>query len=104
MIDLLIKTLDKEMTEAETAEKDSQGDYEGMMADSAEKRTADSKSLTEKGSLKANLEGELQAATEAKASANKELAATLEYIQSLHSSCDWLLKYFQARKDARASE
>merc|ERR1712232_1535289 len=38
VIDLLIKDLDKEMTEAETQEKDSQADYEAMMADSAEKR------------------------------------------------------------------
>merc|ERR1712060_716070 len=39
MIDLLIKDLDKEMTEAETDEKNSQADYEQMMKDSAEKRT-----------------------------------------------------------------
>merc|ERR1740123_1118850 len=45
MMDLLIKDLDKEMTEAETEEKDSQADYEEMMADSAAKRTADSQSL-----------------------------------------------------------
>merc|ERR1712217_834884 len=41
MIDLLVKDLDKEMTEAETTEKDAQADYEEMMADSADKRTAD---------------------------------------------------------------
>ena len=39
MIDLLIKDLDKEMTEAETEEKVSQADYKGMMRMSAEKRT-----------------------------------------------------------------
>jgi predicted nucleic acid-binding Zn-ribbon protein len=44
MIDLLIKDLDKELTEAETSEKDAQADYETMMSDSASKRTADSKS------------------------------------------------------------
>ena len=35
MIDLLIKDLEKEMTEAETEEKDSQADYEGMTRMSA---------------------------------------------------------------------
>merc|ERR1712161_166407 len=35
MIDLLIKDLDKELTEAGTDEKNSQGDYETMMKDSA---------------------------------------------------------------------
>merc|ERR1719373_1174898 len=60
MIDLLIKDLDKEMTEAETSEKDAQADYETMMADSADKRTADSKSLQEKSTAKAELEGSLE--------------------------------------------
>merc|ERR1719198_2090536 len=77
MIDLLIKDLDKEMTEAETAEKDAQADYEALMKDSAEKRTKDSKSLTEE-----------------EAAAEKELGATMQYIASLHAECDWLLKYF----------
>merc|ERR1719414_1762790 len=57
MIDLLVKDLDKEMTEAKTSEKDAQADYETMMEDSADKRTADSKSLQEKSSAKAVLSG-----------------------------------------------
>merc|ERR1719198_703383 len=104
MIDLLVKDLDKEMTEATTEEKDAQADYESMMTDSAAKRATDSKTLTEKGVAKADMEGQLGAETEAKTSTGKELAATLEYIQSLHSECDWLLQYFDVRKTARASE
>merc|ERR1711972_641662 len=50
MIDLLVKDLEKEMTEAETEEKEAQADYETMMKESAEKRTADTTSLTEKSS------------------------------------------------------
>merc|ERR1719203_1488284 len=42
MIGLLIADLDKEKTEAETTEKDSQADYEALMKDSAEKRAQDS--------------------------------------------------------------
>merc|ERR1719464_617979 len=64
MIDLLIKDLAKEMTEARTDEKDSQADYEQMMKDSAAKRTTDAKVLTAKGSAKADMEAELQAQTE----------------------------------------
>merc|ERR1719401_2158588 len=104
MMDLLIKDLDKEMTEAETEEKLAQEDYEEMMAASAAKRAADSKSITEKGQMKANLKGELQDSKDAKEEASKELAATLEYIHSLHAECDWLLKYYDARKEARTSE
>jgi len=104
MIDLLIKDLQKEMTEAETQEKDSQADYEQLMKDSADKRTVDSKSLTEKGSAKADEEAALQAHTLARADAAKELMATGKYISSLHAECDWLLQYFDARKEARAGE
>merc|ERR1719277_1830562 len=104
MIDLLAKDLQKEMTEAETEEKEAQADYETMMKESAEKRTADTTSLTEKGATKADIESELQAHHEEKASAAKELMATLKYISSLHAECDWLLQYFAVRKEARAGE
>lgn len=104
MMDLLIADLDKEMTEAETEEKDAQEDYEQTMKDSAEKRTKDSKLLGEKESTKADLEADLETHTEDKASTAKELMATLKYIQSLHNECDWLLKYFDVRKEARTSE
>mmetsp|Transcript_64502 Transcript_64502/g.165969 ORF Transcript_64502/g.165969 Transcript_64502/m.165969 type:complete len:717 (+) Transcript_64502:64-2214(+) len=104
MIDLLIKDLGKEMTEAETTEKDSQADYEALMKDSADKRTADSKSLTEKEAAKADTEALLEKTEEEKGSADKELGATLQYVASLHAECDWLLQYFDARKAARSSE
>merc|ERR1712127_760894 len=45
MIDTLTAELDKELTESETEEKLAQEEYEELMADSAEKRATDSKSL-----------------------------------------------------------
>merc|ERR1719411_1276513 len=104
MIDLLIKDLDKEMTEAETEEKDSQADYEELMSDSAAKRTADSQSLNEKNSAKADATAALESHTDARDQGAKELMATEKYISSLHGECDWLTQYFDARKAARASE
>merc|ERR1719245_2635401 len=92
------------MTEAQTDEKNSQSDYEQMMKDSAAKRTSDSKALTEKGSAKADTEAALQAHAERKAGGSEELMATMKYISSLHAECDWLLQYFDARKQARADE
>merc|ERR1719359_755150 len=65
---------------------------------------ADSKSLTEKDGQKADLEGELQAGTEAKKNAAAELLALGEYMAQLHGSCDFLVANFDARKAARASE
>merc|ERR1719389_1560219 len=61
MIDLLVKDLDKEMTEAKVTETDAQGDYEKLMAESAEKRAQDTKAIADKNSGKANAEEALQA-------------------------------------------
>merc|ERR1719422_2015250 len=104
MIDLLIKDLDKEMSEAETSEKDSQADYVTLMADSADKRTADSKSLQEKGAAKAELEGSLEEHKGEMKDAAQELMATEKYIMSLHLECDWLIQNFEMRKEARSGE
>jgi len=104
MIDLLVADLDKEMQEAKVMETDSQKEYEEMMADSAAKRAQDSKSLTDKNADKAATEEALQAEEDSKAATTKELGMTLDYIGSLHSECDWLLKYYDVRKAARTSE
>jgi hypothetical protein len=104
MIDMIIKDLDKEMTEAQTTEKNSQKDYEVMMSDSKAKRASDSKSVTGKQGAKAELESEAQTHKDGKASATKELAALAEYTHGLHTDCDWLVEHHQVRKEARASE
>jgi len=103
MIDLLIKDLDKEMTEAEFTEKDAQGDYKTFMSDSSSKRAEDSKMLTDKEGTKADLPS-LQENGAALKSATKDLMAVEEYISSLHADCDWLIKYFDIRKEARTNE
>jgi septal ring factor EnvC (AmiA/AmiB activator) len=104
MIDLLIKDLEKEMTEAKTTETDAQSDYEKAMADAAKKRTTDSKSLAAKTSAAADTEANLESYKQEKTATTKELAATLKVIQSLHAECDWLLQYFDVRKEARSAE
>jgi len=104
MIDLLVKDLDKEMQESEVMEKDSQSEYETMMEESAAKRFADSKSLTEKEGAKASTEGSLEEEKDKKTATINDLMATAEFIGSLHLECDWLLQNFDARKAARTSE
>jgi len=104
MIDLIVKDLDKEMTVAETTEKDSQADYETMMKDSAAKRADDSKTLAHKEGALADMQAALASSKDTLASTKKELGATLQYISSLHAECDWLIQYFDVRKEARTSE
>jgi len=104
MVDLLIKDLDTEMQEAETDEKESQKDYEAMMGQSAKKRADDSKSLADKEKLKADLGMDLSELKRTKLATFKELQATMKYIASLHAECDWLMQFFEVRKEARNGE
>jgi chromosome segregation ATPase len=104
MIDLLVKDLDTELIEREVNEKDAQSDYEELMAESSVKRADDSKSMSDKTASKASEEEALENEQDTKAATGKELMATLDYIHSLHGECDWLLKYFDARKEARDGE
>merc|ERR1719161_909489 len=100
----MVADLEKEITAAELEEKDAQGDYEETMADAAEKRANDSKDLSDKADAKAGMEEEMQAHTDAKTAHETELKATMDYIQTLHNDCDFLLEYYQERMDARAGE
>jgi len=104
MIDMLIKDLDKEMTEAKTAETEAQADYETTMSEAATKRATDAKSLADKESAKAALSADLLKHEGEKTSTTKTLMATEEVIAGLHSECDWLLQNFETRKEARAGE
>lgn len=104
MIDGIIADLDKEMTVAQAEEKDAQADYEKMMSDSATKRADDSKAISDKEGTKADTEAALMKHQENLKSQKKEMMATLEVISALHSECDWLLQYFDVRKEARTNE
>jgi len=104
LIEKLKHELEMDMQANESEEEEAQKDYEEMMAESAAKRAADSKSLTEQDSQKADLEGDLQAAKDAKKTKTDELMALEEYLAKLHGDCDFLLENFDIRKEARASE
>merc|ERR1740117_499565 len=104
MLDLLVRDLDKEMTVGEAEEKDAQADYEQTMSDSAEKRASDSKTVADKKGVKADTTAALEGHSDDKASASKELAATLQVLDALNGECGWMIKYFDIRKEARTSE
>merc|ERR1719163_2190811 len=70
-------------------ENNSQQEYEGLTAESAEKRMTDMKAI---------------AAKTEKGDKLKELMATEKFLGGLHLECDWLLKNFELRAEARSSE
>merc|ERR1712072_190388 len=74
------------------------------MKDAADKRALDSKSLADKEKTKAERTAILENNTDEKTAETKRLMATAEYISSLHAECDWLIQYFEVRKEARTGE
>jgi len=104
MMDMMIADLDKEIQEVEVEEKEGQKEYEQFMADSAEKRALDAKSIEDKEGAKADLEAKLLKDEESKTSTMKEAMATHQYLADVHADCDWLLTNFETRKTARAGE
>merc|ERR1719480_143910 len=104
MLDMKVADLDKEIAEIETEEKENQAEYEQFMKDSAAKRASDSKSIADKESAKADMEGTLLKTKEEETAKMKEAMATAKYLSEVHLDCDWLLHNFEARKSARAGE
>jgi chromosome segregation ATPase len=104
LIDHLVNDLDHDLTEAKVEEENAQESYEQLMKDSAEKRALDSKSLTEKSTAKASMESDIEASKEAKMETTSEMMATEKYLSTLHADCDFLLKYWDARSQARSDE
>ena len=104
MIDSLVNELATEMTESETNERLAQEDYEEMMGDSSDKRAADTKSAATKEGALADAESMVVAKGTELTSTQKELMATHEYIGQLHGECDWILKFFTVRAEARLGE
>merc|ERR1740117_2667932 len=104
MMDLLLKDIDNQLTVGETEEKNAQEDYETLMADSKEKRTADTKLLGEKMSAKAETDAALDGHVDDKAGSQEELQGNMAYIASLHADCDWLLEKYDQRAEARTDE
>jgi len=74
------------------------------MADSSEKHAEDAKAVSAKESAKADLEAAVQKHGLELKAVISEAAANAEYIMGLHKECDWLLKNFDVRKEARADE
>jgi len=104
MVDLLVRDLDKEMTEASTDENHAQKEYEEALDDAAKSRAADVKSMAVKEKAKADAEETHTSDKATKKVETKEMMATEQYISNLHGECDWLLQNFDLRKQARSDE
>lgn len=104
MIDTLSSDIDKEMAVAKTEEADAQADYEETLKDAAEKRKADMALVAQKTQDKADIETDLNDEKADMKGKKKELQAASKFAVDLHEECDWLLKNFDLRAEARTEE
>merc|ERR1719160_584359 len=104
LMDMLVKELEGDMKDAEYGEKTAQKEYADLMAESETTRAQDTKTITDKESAKANLEGKLTDAKASKSLTFEKLEEIQNYIQDLHMSCDFIMENFDMRKEARTNE
>jgi len=104
LINMLIGDLSKDNQVLELEEKESQKEYENFMGDAKRKRSLDAKAITDKEGTKAAAEASLEENKLALKGKKKESVETKDFLMGLHQECDWLLKFFDTRKEARADE
>jgi len=100
----LIADVEKDSTEAQTEEKNSQEQYEEFMGESSASRADKVKEIGGLNDSKATLESSSTAANAELQSAQASAAAASKVLASLHQECDWLVQNFDTRKAARAGE
>merc|ERR1719181_2135983 len=104
MLEQIISEAKQLEADAIKAESDAQKAYESFVQDtngSIEEKTRD---ITNKSADKATAEGDKTAAEEALETANNELQQQKNEEADLHKSCDFVLKNFDIRQEARDQE
>jgi len=104
LMDMLMKELQGDVTEATHDEETSQKDYERLMSDSQASRAQNVESITDKEGAKADMDVKVEQTKQQKASQETELGNVKQYILQLHASCDFLVENFDLRKAARTNE
>merc|ERR1719420_1744837 len=93
-----------DLREGETEENHAASDYAVLMKESKETRDADVKALHDKKAVKAETEEKLQATKQQLDLTNEEIKQIELYLVELHTECDFLMRNYDQRHDARVDE
>jgi len=104
MIQQIIADAKTEEAEAIQAEKDAQSAYESFVKDTNDSITAKQDSITDKSDTKAKKEGELTDSKKDLENIMIELEELANENADLHKACDFTLKNFDVRQQARDEE
>merc|ERR1719197_244416 len=104
MIEQIIRDTEQLEAEAVKAETDAQKAYEEYVKDTNGSIEEKSRMITDKTSEKAEAEADKTAAEEAKETAMAEMQQLSNENADLHKACDFTLKNFDIRQEARDQE
>jgi len=104
MMEMICRDLEMGMQEDQHNEKASQKDYVDLMKESQVTRKQDSQSITDKETQKAEKEDKIARLSTKNDLAQDALNEVKVTILNLHSSCDYLVENYDARKKARVEE
>merc|ERR1719281_914020 len=104
LMDMIMGEVKTSLTEMKMDEKYAQKEYVELMADSQESRATDLKTMTAATGEKAELEGSLTEAKENQMLTLEQSQNVIATIAKLHGSCDFIIKNFELRLNARTAE
>merc|ERR1719281_1406444 len=104
LMDMVMGEVKTSIQEMKMNEKYAQKEYVELMEDSKESRATDLKSLTEAQGSKADLEGSLTEAKENQMLTLEQSQNVISTLAKLHGSCDFIIKNFELRLNARTAE
>jgi chromosome segregation ATPase len=104
MIQMIIADAKKMEDETVRSEEDAQKAYEAFVIETNSSIEAKEKSIVNKSAEKAKLEEQLVQAEADLDATNTELEELADYAAQLHQSCDFTLKNFDLRQEARMEE
>merc|ERR1719310_2420719 len=96
--------LKTDMKEAEMEEKHASIDYVREMAEAKEARALDVKTKTDKEAVKADTEEKLAQAIQLNELTIEEIRQIKIYLTKLHIECDFLMRNYENRHEARVDE
>jgi len=104
MLNTIKADIARDSLEAEIEEKNHRASYQLTLRDAGEKRAVLAKTLTEKEAARSAIVEDIERFKADKKVASKEAKELQMYMANLHEECDWLLKDFDVRKEAREAE
>merc|ERR1719161_1537153 len=104
LMNTMISDLEVDMREGEVEEKHAAKDYVELMKESADSRAAMVKSLKEKKLVKAEKEETRMQTDQRNELTIAEVKQLQLYLAQIHTECDFLMRNFDNRHDARVGE